>query len=119
VAPSSSVTPTSSTPITKESIGVSSRKKPVFSNYGKVEQSKPAPAPAATGINPTSEKTPTTAGSSPATGAISSTTQAQKNAVSPPAAKKKPRRRVVTDFEPEVGGDKRKKDAQDFVDSRN
>jgi serine/threonine protein kinase len=103
------VAPASSTPITKESIGVSSRKKPVYSNYGKVEQSKPSPAPAATGT------TPATSGSSPATGANSSTTQVKKNAVSPPVAKKKPRRNVERFVEVPVGSGERKRDAQDMI----
>ncbi len=120
------VAPASSAPITKESIGVSSRKKPVFSNYGKVEQSKPSPAPAATEKTPTTEKTtttgpaatgttPATSGSSPATGANSSTAQVKKNAVSPPVAKKKPRRNVERFVEVPVDSGERVRDAQDMI----
>jgi cytoskeletal protein RodZ len=114
------VAPTGSAPITKESIGVSSRKKTVYSNSGRVEQSKTSPASAVTGKTPTSEKTPTT-GTAPAaagwstTGANSSTAQGQKHSVSAPAAKKKPRRNVESYVEVPVGSGERKRDAQDMI----
>ncbi len=113
------VAPAGSAPMTKESIGVSSRKKPVYSNSGKVEKSKTSPGSALTGKTPTSEKTPTTAttpataGSSPATGANSSTAQGQKN--SPSVAKNKPKRHVERYVEVPVGSGERKRDALDMI----
>lgn len=94
-------------------------KRPYFVNNEK-DQSKTSPAPATKKTSAT-EKTsdtgtkPATAGSSPATGANSTTTQVHKNVVSPPVAKKKPRRNVESYVEVPVGSGGRKRDAQDMI----
>ncbi|MCC7529117.1 MAG: serine/threonine protein kinase [Candidatus Melainabacteria bacterium] len=109
------VAPAGSAPITKESIGVSSGKKTVYSDSGKVEQSKTSPASAAPGKTPTTVTTPAAAGSSPATGANSSAAQGQKNSASVPVVKKKPRRNLEQYVEVPAGSGQRKRDAQDMI----
>ncbi|MBA3994026.1 MAG: hypothetical protein C0469_10915 [Cyanobacteria bacterium DS2.3.42] len=120
------VAPTSSEPVTKESIGVYSRKKPTASNAAPVTRSETAPVSPITKTNPPVDKTaapaqkaaPTTPannGSAATPSNNDATTQAQKHVSTPLSAKKKPKRRSDDWVEVPNNSGKRVRDENDFV----
>lgn len=125
------VAPNSSAPVTKESIGVFSRKKPTFSNDAPVKHSETTPDPAATKstpvpdatkspaakIEPTGKLAPSasaTSGSLAAPNGNIASPQAQKR-VAAPATKKKTKRTSDSWVEVEPNSGKRVRDSLDMV----